>query len=68
MVNYRIYWGFSSAAVARLRETNRKTAALYPSVVHITEFHPRGALAQLVERFHGMEEVRSSILLSSTIL
>ena len=25
-----------------------------------------GALAQLVERFHGMEEVRSSILLSST--
>ena len=27
-----------------------------------------GALAQLVERFHGMEEVRSSILLSSTFL
>lgn len=26
-----------------------------------------GALAQLVERFHGMEEVRSSILLGSTI-
>ena len=26
----------------------------------------RGAIAQLVERFHGMEEVRSSILLSST--
>src|SRR6478735_5514587 len=25
-----------------------------------------GAIAQLVERFHGMEEVRSSILLSST--
>jgi hypothetical protein len=27
---------------------------------------PLGAIAQLVERFHGMEEVRSSILLSST--
>src|SRR4051794_37930649 len=27
---------------------------------------PYGAIAQLVERFHGMEEVRSSILLSST--
>jgi hypothetical protein len=27
---------------------------------------PIGAIAQLVERFHGMEEVRSSILLSST--
>ena len=26
-----------------------------------------GAIAQLVERFHGMEEVRSSILLSSTL-
>ena len=32
-----------------------------PSVVAIF-----GAIAQLVERFHGMEEVRSSILLSST--
>lgn len=27
---------------------------------------PDGAIAQLVERFHGMEEVRSSILRSST--
>jgi hypothetical protein len=27
----------------------------------------KGAIAQLVERFHGMEEARSSILLSSTI-
>ena len=27
---------------------------------------PRGAVAQLVERFHGMEEVRGSIPLSST--
>ena len=30
------------------------------------DYVPHGALAQLVERFHGMEEVRSSILLSST--
>ena len=28
--------------------------------------HTNGALAQLVERFHGMEEVRSSTLLCST--
>ena len=28
----------------------------------------RGAVAQLGERFNGIEEVRSSILLSSTIL
>ncbi len=27
---------------------------------------PYGAVAQLVERFHGMEEVRGSIPLSST--
>ena len=27
---------------------------------------PHGAIAQLVERFHGMEEVRGSIPLSST--
>ena len=27
----------------------------------------QGPLAQLVERFHGMEEVKSSILLRSTI-
>ena len=27
-----------------------------------------GAIAQLVERFHGMEEVRGSIPLSSTII
>ena len=27
---------------------------------------PQGAIAQLVERLHGMQEVRSSILLSST--
>jgi hypothetical protein len=26
-----------------------------------------GAIAQLVERFHGMEEVRGSIPLSSTV-
>jgi hypothetical protein len=29
--------------------------------------HARGALAQLVARFHGMEEVRGSSPLSSTI-
>ena len=29
---------------------------------------PHGAIAQLVERFHGMEEVRSSNLLCSTTL
>ena len=28
--------------------------------------NPFGAIAQLVERFHGMEEVRGSIPLSST--
>ncbi len=28
----------------------------------------QGAIAQLVERFNGIEEVRSSSLLSSTIL
>jgi hypothetical protein len=32
----------------------------------VTYAVPFGAIAQLVERFHGMEEVRSSILLSST--
>ena len=34
-------------------------------------YHPPpqlGAIAQLVERFHGMEEVRGSIPLSSTIM
>ena len=29
-------------------------------------WRPLGAIAQLVERFHGMEEVRGSIPLSST--
>jgi hypothetical protein len=29
--------------------------------------HARGALAQLVARFHGMEEVRGSSPLSSTV-
>ena len=33
---------------------------------HIYSDESYGAIAQLVERFHGMEEVRSSILLSST--
>ena len=44
-----------------LLETRVESAAAL-----LSSWFPLGAIAQLVERFHGMEEVRSSILLSST--
>ena len=52
------------------RSTNRadKTADTGRNSVYNTHSPYRGAVVQLGERFNGIEEVRSSSLLSSTII